>query len=292
MDLKRILQLMAVFLAPAVAPAAPGAEQEPRFDLAPSVVIDHSPVSSGLYISSPSIVLEPHRVRNPSSVRNTLALTGSPDLTRQKQISATNQALALEMNQAVMVTVELDFRPKPPSIAEALREVERRYRPDDGHGRTFAILDAYGQPTSQGFLHMSMHVSAEKPGFASLVFRRTGQVFWESRIVAGTNTAAFTGKNLLVLIGDGAGKNYTVDGSSNPATILEATLKEGGVPVGVFWPDGGEREITFLYSACGCPVKVMAKRANDRIMRTSDLPVIFPDDPAAVAVINRLMGWR
>src|ERR1043166_3801967 len=59
----------------------------------------------------------------------------------------------LEINQAVMVTVELDFGRRPPGIAEALRDIERRYRPDDGIGRTFAILDAYGETTSEGKLH-------------------------------------------------------------------------------------------------------------------------------------------
>lgn len=56
----------------------------------------------------------------------------------------------------------------------------------------------------------------------------------------------------------------------NPDTILQATLKDGGVPVQVFWPDGAERELTFLYSTCGCPVKVMAKRTGDRTLRTKD----------------------
>src|SRR5262249_12462391 len=166
-------------------------------------------------------------------------------------------------------TVELDFGPKPPSIAEALREVERRYQPDDGQGRTFAILDAYGEPTADGKkLHMSMHVSTEKPGLASLIFKRTREVLWSSRIVAGTNAAAFTGKNLLILLDDGTGKTFTVDGSNNPATILEAGIKELSVPVSQFWPDDAEREATFLYSACGCPVKVMVRRVGDRTLRT------------------------
>src|SRR5262245_50580199 len=53
----------------------------------------------------------------------------------------------LNVNQAVMVTVELSF-PKPlPSIADALRWIERRQQPDDRTGRVFAILDAYGEPT-------------------------------------------------------------------------------------------------------------------------------------------------
>src|SRR5690242_5645826 len=58
--------------------------------------------------------------------------------------AVTNTLAAMEVNHAVMVTVELDLGSPVPSIAEGLREVERKYQPDDGRGRTFAILDAYG----------------------------------------------------------------------------------------------------------------------------------------------------
>ncbi len=199
----------------------------------------------------------------------------------------------MNINQAVMVTVELDFGPAIPSIAEALREVERRSKPDDGAGRTFAILDAYGEPMPSGKLHISMHVSSEKPGLGALVFRRTGEVLWQSRIV-NTNAqgGAFTGKNLLILIDNGEGKTFTVDGSANPASILDASIKEMGIPVRIFWPDGAEREATFIYSACGCPVKARVKREGERTVRTKELPVMFPDDPAAVQVISNLMQWR
>ena len=98
-------------------------------------------------------------------------------------------------------------------------------------------------------------------------------------------------KNLLILIDNGRGTAFTVDGSNNPSSVLEAKAKEPGVSVRDVWPDGAEREVTFIYSACGCPVKVMVKRTGDRTVRTKDLPVIFPDDPAAVQVISRLMGW-
>ena len=60
----------------------------------------------------------------------------------------------MEVAKAVMVTAELDFGPKVPSIAEALNQIERRYQPDDGQGRTFAVLDAYGEPTPDGKLHI------------------------------------------------------------------------------------------------------------------------------------------
>jgi len=59
-----------------------------------------------------------------------------------------------------------------------------------------------------------------------------------------------------------------------------------------FWPDGAEKEMTFIYSACGCPVKVMSRRVRERTERTSDSPVIFPDDPAVVTLISRLMAWN
>ena len=83
-----------------------------------------------------------------------------------------------------------------------------------------------------------------------------------------------------------------VDGSANPASILDARIKEGGVPVRNFWPDAAEREVTFLYSACGCPVKAMIRRVGNKTVRAKELPVMFPDDPAALSVISRLMTWE
>jgi hypothetical protein len=209
----------------------------------------------------------------------------------QLSIASTNGIAVMEVNHAIMVTAELDFGSIVPTISEALQQVERRSQPDDGRGRTFAILDAYGEPTPQRKLHISMHISTEKPGFASLIFRRTGQILWQSRIISGTNSTKFTGKNLAILLGDGAGHSVIIDGSRNPPSVLEALIKDQGVPVSTFWPEGEEREVTFMYSACGCPVKVMAKRSGDRTFRTKNLPVIFPDDPAVVGLINRLMGW-
>jgi hypothetical protein len=200
---------------------------------------------------------------------------------------------SIEINQALMVTVELDFGPQIPSIAEALREIERRHQPDSGSGRVFAVLDAYGEPTPDGKkLHMSMHVSTEKPGVGSLVFKRTGEVLWSGRVVPSTNAPSrFSGTALTIFLDDGAGKMLTVDGSSNPGSILDASIKEAGQPVSLMWPDGAEREVTFIYSACGCPVKVMCRRVGDRTMRTKELPVIFPDDPSVVTLITQLMRW-
>ena len=198
----------------------------------------------------------------------------------------------MEINRAVMVTVELDFGPRLPSIAEALQAIERRHEPDDRQGRVFAVLDAYGEPTSDGKkLHLSMHVSTEKPGRGSLVFKKTGEVLWQSRVIQGTNAAAFTGNNLSILVDDGTGLTSMVDGSGNPASLLEAHLRDTGQKVGDFWPENAEREVTFIYSACGCPVKAMVRRVGERTTRTKELPVMFPDDPPVMKMIARLMGW-
>ena len=197
----------------------------------------------------------------------------------------------IEVAQAVMVTVELDLGQPVPGIAAALREIERRYDPADGQGRTFAILDAYGEATTDGKLHISMHVSTEKPGRGSLVFKKTGEVLWQSRVIQGTNAAAFTGKSLSILVDDGTGLVSMVDGSGNPASLIEAHLRDSGQKVRDFWPENAEREVTFIYSACGCPVKAMVRRVGERTTRTKELPVMFPDDPPVMTVIARLMGW-
>jgi hypothetical protein len=136
---------------------------------------------------------------------------------------------------------------------------------------------------------MSMHVSSEKAGLASLVFKPTGRVLWRARI--SPSSTPLPQKNLLIIVDGGGGRGFTVDGSNNPPSVLDARAKELNVPVRDAWPDGAEREVTFIYSACGCPVKVMVKRVGDRTVRTKDLPVMFPDDPAAVATISRLMKW-
>jgi hypothetical protein len=201
---------------------------------------------------------------------------------------------SMAISEAVMVTVELDFGPTVPSIAEALKQVERRHEPADGIGRTFAVLDAYGEPTRDGKLHMSMHVSSEKPGIGALIFRRTGEVLWKSKIVMGKHTEVppLSKRNLLILVDNGQGKTFTIDGSNNPASILDANVKELGVPLNAFWPDQTEREFTYIYSACGCPVKAMVRRVGDRTERAKELPVMFPDDPGVMTVINALMRWQ
>ena len=200
----------------------------------------------------------------------------------------------IEVAHAVIVTVELDFGSPVPSIAEALRQIERHSEPDDGHGRTFAVLDAYGEATPDGKLHISMHVSTEKPGVGALIFRRTGEVLWKNKIVPATEppSSSFAGKNLFIMLDDGKGKPFVLDGSKGAPSIMTTIVRDLGVPVSDFWPDGEEREVTVFYSACGCPVKVMARREGDKTIRTKELPVIFPDDPAVATTIGRLMGWQ
>lgn len=201
-----------------------------------------------------------------------------------------SELVTMDVAKAVMVTVELDFGPTIPSIGEALTQIERRYQPDDGQGRTFAVLDAYGEPTPDGkLLHMSMHVSSEKPGGGQLIFKRTREVLWRGKV--NPSSQPVQPKNLTILLDNGKGTTLTVDGSGNPNSIIDAKVKPGDLPVRDIWPDGQEREMTFIYSACGCPVKVFAKRVGDRTARVADTPVIFPDDPSAVTLIARLMRW-
>jgi len=286
-------------------PSAVKASSERAHGLAPGV----SPVS-------PSVLTQIHSSENASTLTAPLSLErrgtdggsvlSSTGLTFQTRIAETSVSAGsnshntvsgplatLEVAQAVMATVELDFGGTVPTVAAALLDIERRYQPDDGKGRTFAILDAYGEGTWTGKLHVSMHVSAEKPGIGSLIFKRTGETLWSSRIVPSKNPnkSKFTAKNLSIYIDDGAGKWLTVDGSNHPTWIMDAVVRERGALLDAVWPSGIEHEITFLYSACGCPVKVMARREGDRVVRTKDLPVLFPDDPAAVELIARLMRW-
>jgi hypothetical protein len=193
-----------------------------------------------------------------------------------------------------MVTVDLDFGGGPlPTIADALKQIERRYEPVEGSARTFAILDAYGHPTEENKLRVSMHISAEKVGAGSLVFRPDGKTLWQGRFtpLSADKKPSTGAKNLMVFVDNGEGKVWTIDGSSNPLSVLEATVKELGKPLKDIWPDGQDREFTFLYSTCGCPVKVMTRREGDRTKRTKETPVIFPDDPTVVTVITSLMRW-
>jgi hypothetical protein len=199
----------------------------------------------------------------------------------------------METSKAVMVTVELDFGGTIPPIQDALKEIDRKYEPLDGQGRTFAVLDAYGQPTPDGKLHLSMHVSSEKPGMGSLVFRRTGEVLWKSRIVQGPPaTSPYAGKQLVITLEENANSAPPLDVSNGATDVLDSIVSTKGVKVRDFWRDGEEREVTFFYSTCGCPVKVKARRAGERVVRTSEMPLLFPDDPQAMVTINGFFKWK
>ncbi len=194
--------------------------------------------------------------------------------------------------QAVMVTEELDFGQPVPSIAEALQQIERGYAADDGKGRTFAILDAYGEPTADGKkLHISMHVSSEKSGVAYLRNKRNGQLIWQARIGKPGDPPAGQ-KNLMIYVANGQGGNHVLDGArGGGGSVLDIYLQNSQQKLRDVWPSGAEREVTFIYSACGCPVKVMVERQGESVRRTKPLPVIFPDDPAAVQTIAVIMKW-
>ncbi len=196
----------------------------------------------------------------------------------------------MNIAQAVMVTEELDFGQPVPTIAQALLEIERGYVPDDGAGRTFAMLDAYGEPTPDGKLHISMHVSSEKPGTGFLRFKRTGKVIWQARI-GNPGDAPAGQKQLNIYVDNGAGGSLVLDGTRGGASVLDVYLKGATQKLRDVWPDKTVREFTFVYSACGCPVKVLVRREGERTQRVKDTPVIFPDDPDVVQTIAGLMKW-
>ena len=215
-------------------------------------------VVSFVFMRSPT--LAPRPLDAVSNSNGTSASPANPGTSTNS-----TELLSMEVAKAVMVTAELEFPDGIPTIAAALAQIERRYQPDDGLG------------------------SSEKPGFGSLVFKRTGEVLWNSRIVQ--TSKAVAAKNLNIFLTDEAGATWVIDGSGGPKSILDARVRDKGIPVRNFWPDGAQREVTFVYSACGCPVKVMVRRTGERTARTSDQPVIFPDDPAAVQTIAQLMSW-
>src|SRR6185503_16350313 len=60
--------------------------------------------------------------------------TPAPAAPAPEQTTPSSELVTMDVAKAVMVTVELDFGPRVPSIAEAITQVERRYHPDDGQG--------------------------------------------------------------------------------------------------------------------------------------------------------------
>lgn len=203
------------------------------------------------------------------------------------QTKDNSELTTMDVAKAVMVTVEEDFG-KGATIASALQQVERRYKADDGSGRTFAILDAYGETMPDGKVHMSMHVSSEEAGTAQLVHKKTGKILWNAKINPVTVPPQPKALRIVVDGAPGGGFNVDVNSANN---ILNATASGKGVPVMAVWPDGAEMEVTFIYSMCGCPVKAKVKRLGDRTVRVSDSPVMFPDDPDALKTIAKFMKW-
>jgi hypothetical protein len=206
--------------------------------------------------------------------------------------AATNDILNMEAAQSVVVTHDLELGPGVTTLAEVMRDIERHHKADTGAGRTFAILEAFnGAIQADGKMRVSLRVSTEKPGLGAITYKRMVDPLWKCRITPATQKPPFTGGSLTIYFDVGDGKTYTVDGSTGPSSILVAMLKEPGVQIGQIWPDGEVRETTFVYSACGCPIKVKCRRAGDRTVRTDPAQVIFPDDPSAMQVINPLMKW-
>jgi len=229
---------------------------------------------------------------NRQTSSDTTNVTNAQPGTNTANMGLTGEPIKMNVAQAVMVTVDLDFGGTPTTIPEAIQQIERGYQPDDGVGRTFAILDANGEPQPDGKLRMSMHVSSEKPGMATLKFKRTGELLWRARVGNPGDPSAGE-KRLTVYLDKGLGnrENYVLDASRGGGSVMEIFLQGTQQRVRDVWPEGADREVTFVYSACGCPVKAMCRRSGDRTIRTSPLPVIFPDDPAAVATISNLMKW-
>lgn len=196
----------------------------------------------------------------------------------------------MEAAHSVMVTHVLDFGERVPSTGEAIQYVDRLSKPDDGVGRTFSILEAAGYTNSEGKLQVSLRVSTEKPGLAAIVFRPTGKILWQARINPQPGPPPRE-KQLTVMLEEEDGKQAVVDGSKNPTSILDAAIHQSPLTMREYWPNGSERMFTFIYSACGCPIKAKVRRIGEKTMRVSDWPVLFPDDPDAMRVINSLMGW-
>jgi hypothetical protein len=231
-----------------------------------------------------------------NSAQNSVASTTSPINAATLASNALNfntndtNITVMEVAHSVMVTHVLDFGDRVPSPGEAIQYVDRQSKADDGVGRTFSILEAAGFTNDTGKLQVSLRISTEKPGLAAIVFRPTGKILWQARINPREGPPP-NEKQLTVMLEDEEGKQAVVDGSKNPTTILDAAIHQSPLSMREHWPNGSERTFTFIYSACGCPVKAKVRRIGDKTMRTSHWPVLFPDDPDAMRVINSLMGW-
>ena len=201
---------------------------------------------------------------------------------------------SMMLQESVVVTIEENFGPGVNTIADALQHIERKYQAFDNQGRTFAILDAFGNNMPDGRMHISMHISAEKAGGAQLVLKTSGKTLWNCRIYPkadGTKTA--DQKQLMIYIEreNEKDKYYTVDGSGNPASIFDCKLDETKQSLNDYWKNNTIKEFIFIYSACGCPVHVKFLRTGFKSIFQSGDHVIFPDDPEVLEVIRKLMAW-
>jgi hypothetical protein len=201
---------------------------------------------------------------------------------------------SMMLQESVMVTIEEDFGANVKTIAEALQMIERRYDPFDKQGRTFAILDAYGNKMPDGRMHISMHISSEKVGGAQLVHKTSRKLLWNCRIYPKKDwTKIAAEKQLMIYIEreNEKDKYYTVNGSGNPATIYDCILDETKQSLNDYWKNNTVKEFIFIYSACGCPVHVKFLRMGFKSIFQSGDNVIFPDDPGVLTVLHKLMAW-
>jgi hypothetical protein len=205
----------------------------------------------------------------------------------------TLKADSMMVQESLMVTIEEHFGPGVESIADALARIERKYMAYDKQGRTFAILDAFGNKMPDGRMHISMHISAEKAGYAELVISTTGKVIWSCSIHPrrdGTRTAGTKQLNIYIERENEKDKYYTVDGSGNPATIFNCRLDETKESVNDYWKNNTVKEFIFIYSACGCPVHAKFLRQGNRSVFQSGDAVIFPDDSEVLVMLRKLMA--
>jgi hypothetical protein len=147
---------------------------------------------------------------------------------------------------------------------------------------------------TDGRMHISMHISSEKAGGAQLIHKTLRKVLWNCRILPkkdGTKIAAE--KQLMIYIEreNEKDKYFTVDGSGNPATIYDCKLDETKQSLNDYWKNNTVKEFIFIYSACGCPVHVKFLRMGFKSIFQSGDNVIFPDDPAVLSVLHKLMAW-
>jgi len=198
------------------------------------------------------------------------------------------------LQESVMVTIEENFGPGVKTIGDALQLIDRKYQPFDKQGRTFAILDAYGNKMTDGRMHISMHISSEKVGGAQLVLKTTGKKLWDCKIYPKKDGKKIADqKQFMIYIEreNEKDKYYTVDGSGNPSSIFDCKLDETKQPLNDYWANNTIKEFIFIYSACGCPVHVKFLRMGFTSIFQSGDTVIFPDDPAVLAMIHKLMAW-